>query len=650
VKNLDSIAPYITKSLDDITLISIENIRIFIEDIMNQNIQMSGLYINHAISHSEVILRVSSEILESRNIILNEYESYVLVAVCYCHDIGLFTPNKENIDVDQKKYHGEISAQFIMKNMNIFLDVVLAGIIDDICVIHDNPSVIYNTMNNTTIYNTYEIRVKLIALIFALADSLDLGLGRTIGPSYLQNFRNKVFWYRNSCVSEIKIKERLIIYFDDLYDLNETSLTYNIIYPILEYIDKILKFINMAFSDNNIIGIILEYKVNKNVTNKNLIMPDNIFKLSEEIINETKSKKNIINKKIVKDGLIKSGLVNNELFILKQWSSFTPRMPEWYTNSSNSKGGGYFLVWNNMGLIIDPGYDFLKNLWLQSINSDLSFEIEDINAIVVSHAHDDHSNDIEPIVSLLYKYQGIKKHSQVPIYCSEGVHIKYERLFSNNMNLISITDLVSATDKSKFIDNSDKFIIPNGISIEYIRNKHNERPWMLNNTGVSMKFHLSSHNDKFIVGYTSDTPYFEELVDFFKDADILIMHLGNIGPIPTTKEEIEYDQNHLGLSGCCDLISKLLLFNPKLFLVGEFGEEEVGKNRIEICNILEDFTRVKEFSKRIIPMDIGLRIKLPEISVFNEEQSIYSDYKDIIPKQIKNNTKEDCHRILYSNK
>ena len=103
-------------------------------------------------------------------------------------------------------------------------------------------------------------------------------------------------------------------------------------------------------------------------------MEQNTFNFSEKIVGKTK--------RFPKDDKFKAVLT-----VLRRWNSFTPALA---SSVNPSKGGGYFLYFqkNNksLGIVIDPGYDFLDNLFSQG------YRIGDIDVIIVSHAHPDHTD------------------------------------------------------------------------------------------------------------------------------------------------------------------------------------------------------------------------------------------------------------------
>ena len=85
--------------------------------------------------------------------------------------------------------------------------------------------------------------------------------------------------------------------------------------------------------------------------------------------------------------------IKNEftLEVLRKWNSYTPLI-------NSSIGGGYFINFYGDGLVVDPGYNFAHNFRLAE------HKFYEINNIWISHAHDDHTADLEPIFNLLYRY------------------------------------------------------------------------------------------------------------------------------------------------------------------------------------------------------------------------------------------------------
>lgn len=111
----------------------------------------------------------------------------------------------------------------------------------------------------------------------------------------------------------------------------------------------------------------------------------------------------------------------NQLIFIKRWNSSTPL----YSDTKITFGGGYFLIWNHHGIVIDPVYDFIE-LFRDE------FSIEDINVVIVTHDHPDHCEDLPRILTVLREFNEDKdKPHRISFYVSYGVFFRYYILFQN---------------------------------------------------------------------------------------------------------------------------------------------------------------------------------------------------------------------------
>jgi hypothetical protein len=90
-----------------------------------------------------------------------------------------------------------------------------------------------------------------------------------------------------------------------------------------------------------------------------------------------------------------------EFICLRRYSSFFPFVPR--PSAFRSLGGGYLLRLHHkdeacpgpFGIAVDPGPDFIDNLYR------CGFGLGDVNMVILTHDHPDHSVDLAPILSLL---------------------------------------------------------------------------------------------------------------------------------------------------------------------------------------------------------------------------------------------------------
>ena len=108
---------------------------------------------------------------------------------------------------------------------------------------------------------------------------------------------------------------------------------------------------------------------------------------------------------------------------LQRWNSASPA-------KGYSVGGGYLLYHLNkdskevdMGIAIDPGFDFVRNLF------HMGFSLDDIDIVLISHAHLDHIRDFESIVMLLSELNKRgKREKRVHVILSLGAYRRLKHI------------------------------------------------------------------------------------------------------------------------------------------------------------------------------------------------------------------------------
>jgi hypothetical protein len=94
-----------------------------------------------------------------------------------------------------------------------------------------------------------------------------------------------------------------------------------------------------------------------------------------------------------------------EFVCMRRYSSAYPLLPR--PSAFRALGGGYFVRLHSpakdpsselepFGVVVDPGTDFVENLYRTS------YSLSDINMIVVSHDHVDHAGSLDSLISLLH--------------------------------------------------------------------------------------------------------------------------------------------------------------------------------------------------------------------------------------------------------
>lgn len=107
---------------------------------------------------------------------------------------------------------------------------------------------------------------------------------------------------------------------------------------------------------------------------------------------------------------------------LQRWNSSSPA-------KGFSVGGGYLLYHLNkkgavdLGIAIDPGFDFVRNLFHSG------YSLDDIDIVMISHAHLDHIRDFESIVTLLFELEKRNNRTKrVHVILSLGAYRRLEHI------------------------------------------------------------------------------------------------------------------------------------------------------------------------------------------------------------------------------
>jgi tetratricopeptide (TPR) repeat protein len=290
---------------------------------------------------------------------------------------------------------------------------------------------------------------------------------------------------------------------------------------------------------------------------------------------------------------------------LRKWNSFTPSLP---SAGEDSVGGGYFLFYKGTGTVIDPGFNFLRNFYKAG------GRLNHIHNVVITHAHNDHTNDLEIILSHLHqrneKLKRLKKGSngtkwqnddhRVDLYLNLGAFIKYSGYL--DLRTEYVRDI-------RVINTGEEYSLAEGLRLRVLPAYHDEVVSQKYSVGLHFSLDLGKEIKKHVV-FTGDSGLcktepgdggeamvgLEEVIwkKYFPGTepppiDLLVVHLGSIKPNELDEEKLDrladaldqkigrirkddspFYHNHLGIHGVVTLITNL---KPKLALISEFGEE-----------------------------------------------------------------------------
>ncbi|MBI4764092.1 MAG: MBL fold metallo-hydrolase [Deltaproteobacteria bacterium] len=315
----------------------------------------------------------------------------------------------------------------------------------------------------------------------------------------------------------------------------------------------------------------------------------------------------------IKEGKSQICTPKNQLIILRKWNSYTPILPpsrEEYLN----KGGGYFLRIGEIGIVLDPGYNFIENY----LNA--GFKLDDIDHIFISHAHNDHSVELEGIFSLLFKRNKIsKKPKKIKIYMNLGTFKKYSGYFD-----LSNPPAEGYIDDIILLNKHQMFNVTDTIQVFTTQTKHHEM--ITKKYALGFTFVINNvDGTKKTVKFTCDTGWCSSLEELNKAegekfnierTDLLIAHIGSIKESElnyNTKKSLMDNEDkgilyeyHLGLVGCA---ASIHFWQPELSLLSEFGEELDA-----IRKTISDYLR-KTLKTKVFPTDLNFRIDLDTLDI-----------------------------------
>ncbi|RMF55980.1 hypothetical protein D6745_00655 [Candidatus Woesearchaeota archaeon] len=197
--------------------------------------------------------------------------------------------------------------------------------------------------------------------------------------------------------------------------------------------------------------------------------------------------------------------------------------------------GGIVLQAEGNQFHIDPGPGAVVRARIADINPRHN------TAIFVSHNHLNHCNDINALISAM-THNGFDK---------KGVVITNKTAYNGieTMKPVMTEYYKRLVERAIAVEAGQKIAI-NEIEIKATPTRHNDPH------AVGFKFFAP----KFTLGYTSDTEYFKELAEEFKETDLLIINVVNPFHIK--------EKNHMNSEDAVKLINEA---KPKHAVITHFG-------------------------------------------------------------------------------
>ena len=200
--------------------------------------------------------------------------------------------------------------------------------------------------------------------------------------------------------------------------------------------------------------------------------------------------------------------------------------------------GGIWLNLDGINILVDPGPGTL----VRCLSSKPKLEPMNLDAVILTHRHLDHSSDINIMIEAMtdggFKKRGILFTTEESLN-DDPVVLKYVRNYLNKIEILQ-------ESKSYFFSDDVYFSTP-------IKHKHTAETY-------GLKFKLKN----LTISHITDTYYFEELSEKYSGSDILILNVVRLKNEDDERKGIL----HLNLNDAKRLIKEIM---PKAVILTHFG-------------------------------------------------------------------------------
>ncbi|HDD45942.1 MAG TPA: MBL fold metallo-hydrolase [Candidatus Aenigmarchaeota archaeon] len=224
--------------------------------------------------------------------------------------------------------------------------------------------------------------------------------------------------------------------------------------------------------------------------------------------------------------------------------------------------GGFIVEIGEKIIHIDPGPGAIVRA------RQFGFNIEKVDILAISHSHPDHYTDAEIVIEAMTA--GVKRKRGVLI--GNKYIIEHD---DEHRQLVSPYHL-RTLEKYFVLRPGDKINIGK-LRIEATKTMHEEKH------GIG--FVIDDGKERF--GYTGDTKYFDGLVDYFSNCNVLVMNV--------MKPKNEFLEGHMNTHDAAKLISKT---KPGIAIIQHFGMSMLFSNPEKEARWIESETKVRTIAAR----------------------------------------------------
>lgn len=272
--------------------------------------------------------------------------------------------------------------------------------------------------------------------------------------------------------------------------------------------------------------------------------------------------------------------------------------------------GGFYLRWNNTGIVVNPGKKFMQHFHKAGLH------IKDIDIVLVTHENAETYADIQDIYELNFRLNRASGDQQIIHYylnhnAFRELSILLKPHSKSERNAIHCLELFPESPEVEQIQLRD------GILLHYFTTQpqfslastslRNQSP-SPSHLGLRLELSKSPLNESsnITLGYISGSwsPFIEQ---YLTNCDILLAGIGNTNESDYNK--LVHLDDCLGYYGVCSLLEETL---PKLLVCTEFGARD-GDLRLELIKKMR--SEYADYPTHILPGDIGLCIDLNTLAV-----------------------------------
>lgn len=281
-----------------------------------------------------------------------------------------------------------------------------------------------------------------------------------------------------------------------------------------------------------------------------------------------------------------------------------------FGDTSLKSTGGFYLRWNNMGIVINPGKTFLFHFHQSGLH------IKDIDIVIATREEASTYADIEEIHDLNSRLNRASGEQQIiHYYLNQKAYRELSTLLKPHSklerNAIHCLELFAESPEIEQVK------LGEGILLHYFTTQpqfsltsHSFRHQLAqSNLGIRLELSKSHSNEtsNITLGYVSGVSWSPFMGHHLAKCDILLAGIGDTNQNDYNK--VVHLNDCLGYYGICSLLEDTL---PKLLICTEFGSRE-GDLRLELIKKMR--AEYADKSTIILPADIGMYMDLKTLSI-----------------------------------